>query len=68
MSKPDWRDAPEWANYLAQDECGSWYWFEHEPIKMHARFEIDYSGGNQRSRAAMAVSYPNWQETLECRP
>lgn len=37
MSKPDWKDAPEWANWLAADltidagrpEC--WVWFEHKP-------------------------------------
>ena len=29
--KPDWKDAPEWANYLAMDEDGSWWWFENEP-------------------------------------
>lgn len=31
MIKPDWKDAPEWANYLAQDECGAWWWYECEP-------------------------------------
>ena len=31
-NKPDWKGAPEWANYLAQDMNGVWYWFEFEPI------------------------------------
>ena len=31
MNKPNWKDAPEWANYLAMDSDGSWYWFELEP-------------------------------------
>ena len=30
--KPDWKDAPEWANYLAMDSDGGWFWYEHEPI------------------------------------
>jgi hypothetical protein len=30
--KPDWKDAPEWAQWLAMDPDGSWWWFEHEPI------------------------------------
>lgn len=31
MNKPEWKDAPEWAGYLAQDGCGAWYWFEYKP-------------------------------------
>ena len=31
MSKPNWSDAPAWAQYLAQDESGAWYWFEGRP-------------------------------------
>ena len=27
--KPDWKDAPEWANYLVLDEDGEWYWCDH---------------------------------------
>lgn len=27
MNKPDWKDAPEWANWLAQDESGFWGFF-----------------------------------------
>lgn len=26
MNKPDWKDAPEWANWLAQDGEGQWIW------------------------------------------
>lgn len=29
--KPDWKDAPEWANWLAMDSSGKWYWWEYEP-------------------------------------
>lgn len=34
MNKPDWKDAPEWANWLAQDEVANgecWVWFEDKP-------------------------------------
>ena len=30
--KPDWKDAPEWAQWLAMDRDGKWTWFEDEPI------------------------------------
>lgn len=29
--KPSWDDAPEWAQYLAMDEGGCWYWHGGEP-------------------------------------
>jgi hypothetical protein len=29
--KPDWKDAPEWANWLAMDEDGEWFWRESKP-------------------------------------
>jgi len=31
MSKPDWGDAPEWANYLAMDDDYTWWWYEKKP-------------------------------------
>lgn len=29
--KPDWKDAPEWAQWLAMDADGAWYWYEKHP-------------------------------------
>jgi len=29
--KPDWKDAPAWAEYMAQDGNGIWNWFSHKP-------------------------------------
>jgi len=29
--KPEWRHAPSWANYMAMDRNGEWFWFENEP-------------------------------------
>ncbi|KOR44994.1 hypothetical protein ADT27_13445 [Xanthomonas oryzae] len=26
--KPDWENAPSWANYLAISRCGAWAWYE----------------------------------------
>lgn len=60
--KPDWKDAPEWANYLAQDYNGSWYWFELQPSL--SRFTwTDTKGG------AINVAYiKEWKDSLEQRP
>jgi len=30
--KPDWKDAPEWANWFAVDEDGACYWYGDEPF------------------------------------
>ena len=39
--KPDWKDAPSWANYLAfSAEDKAWKWFEDEPVLMsHGNWE-----------------------------
>lgn len=29
--KPDWNNAPKWANYLTQDRDGTWVWWEKKP-------------------------------------
>lgn len=31
-STPSWDEAPEWANWLAQDADGEWGWFEKQPL------------------------------------
>lgn len=38
MNKPDWKDAPEWAQYLAMDADGKWYWYEKQPILVRGRW------------------------------
>lgn len=30
---PDMRDAPAWANWLAQNADGHWHWYEQQPIQ-----------------------------------
>jgi hypothetical protein len=61
--KPDWKDAPEWANYLAMDEDGEWYWHEYEPLLV----------GSIWSALTGRIQYtfpspPPWWETKETRP
>lgn len=60
--KPDWKDAPDWARWLAQDAHGPWFWFENRPRKCtrvwDARGRIEW---------ATTDSKP-WTETLEERP
>lgn len=55
--KPDWKTAPDWANYLAMDEDGGWTWFEDRPRKGSNYW---YGGKSQRV-------YGTWAESLEKR-
>jgi hypothetical protein len=62
--KPSWNDAPEWANYLAQDENGEWTWFARKPWIVRDVFvspdEWDY--------AEVTSDPTGWRDTLDSRP
>jgi hypothetical protein len=64
MKTPDWSQAPEWANYVAMDADGAWYWYSHEPIR---RGDCWWSsaGGNT---AWVGNSTINWRTSLTSRP
>ncbi len=62
LSKPSWDDAPEWANYVAQDADGCWYWYEFKP-KLLADTYTDTIGAYHPVEAIAG-----WQDTLEQRP
>lgn len=61
--KPDWKDAPEWANYLAQDADGDWFWYEHKPECSYSMWGT-HTGRCQISTTTNAA----WKSTLEERP
>ena len=63
MSKPDWKDAPEWANHLAQDGSGAWYWFENEPNLGSGEYWWCNMGDCEEAKIN-----DKWRETLERRP
>lgn len=70
MGKPDWKDAPEWAQWLAQDSSGSWGWYQKKPvIRSEGTFvwDIESTGDNW---VCPCFEKPNikWAETLERRP
>jgi len=67
--KPSWLDAdvPEWANYLAQDRDGLWFWYSDKPVKDIANsFWLAFIG--QTHGAGFRKPNENWQDTLEQRP
>lgn len=65
MSKPDWKDAPDWANYLSREPGGEWYWSETKP-KVHCDGFWETEIG--RWECANPDWENDWYETLEERP
>lgn len=50
--KPDWKDSPEWAQWLAQDSDGDWYWYELEPANLRNGWapdsgKLEYAGTSE---------------------
>lgn len=67
MSKPDWSEAPEWANYMAMDDDGSWYWFEVMPQydeEQNCWFEDSINGQVKSAK----ISDMDGKNSLERRP
>lgn len=71
MSKPEWKDAPAWAKWLALDAGGDWGWYESKPLineeseswvwtlPLSSEWELAGFSGNHGT---------DWRETLESRP
>lgn len=61
--KPSWDDAPSWAQWLAMDKDGDWFWYEKEPDKFN-RGWFEWDGG----RCEQAFFNFNWSKSKERRP
>lgn len=63
--KPDWKDAPEWANWLACDDYNrGWYWYEKKPVQKSFYWNVE----NQNDRFEKVKRTDKWKESLEQRP
>lgn len=65
MSKPDWSDAPENMNWVAQDANGQWWWYEKMP-KVGACSWL--SGGCEIEPSVEAKPSRQWRSSLVGRP
>lgn len=61
--KPDWKDAPSWANWLARDKDGNWFWYESTPEVIAQIWHSRYGRVEVAARKETL-----WTETLEGRP
>jgi hypothetical protein len=64
--KPSWDDAPEWAQWLAQDRDGQWFWFRDKPVTGQNCWATQ--SGSRSEHACVRDTKPSWHETLEERP
>lgn len=64
--KPQWKDAPEWAKWLAMDKNGQWYWYEgpRKPERYSTKWDCPFEG---RAEKAGDVD-PYWEDSLEAKP
>jgi len=62
--KPDWKDAPEWARWLAQDGNGVWFWYSTKPKVIQGDDRWSYGGTYKRAY----VDTKGWKKSLERRP
>jgi hypothetical protein len=61
LNKPDWKDAPEWAEWLAQNWNGQWYFHQYKPESSDA--------GVWHSTGLMSFQpQEGWENSLEKRP
>ena len=63
QNKPSWKDAPEWAEWLAQDEDGEWKWLAGLPGKY-----VDGWTAVKIKGHCKGIALGDWRDTLEKRP
>lgn len=72
MSKPDWKDAPEGFEFLAQDGDGEWFWWIEKPYPDYkcGYWMSDFKTNDcrQASPDCLNLNIEGWHETLEHRP
>ena len=66
--KPDWKDAPEWANWLAQDCDGEWLWYSNKPTLSDGFWDRLLGQSMQRERAGYSSYTYGYEDSLEQRP
>lgn len=66
--KPDWDDAPDWAQWLAQDSAGRWMWFSEEPPTLSYGNWLVRPGSGKWEAATIGEAPRMASGTLEQRP
>jgi hypothetical protein len=64
---PEWKDAPEGWNWMAQDEDGRWFWYRSEP-RPGIGGGVWRANSRDQQLAAVGVVNDHWVDTLSQRP
>lgn len=62
MIKPDWSGAPKWAQFVAMDSSGAWYWYAERPV-LDVNLGIWCAGGHRTE----AHKFQRWEDSLSAR-
>lgn len=72
---PSWWDAPPWAQYLAADKNGNWWWYEDRPSAdnmccywRNTRHSARYELAETQPCTGHNKFYTYWMHTLRTRP
>lgn len=67
VHRPNWNDAPDWANWLAQDAGGYFGWFQNKPE--HTEFGgLKIVEGAQCSAGGAMPIWGHWKFSIQERP
>ena len=71
--KPDWKDAPKWAKYIAMDSDGWWTWFSVLPVWDGEEWVLPAFGPGDYEIASdtpdcSGIDWDNAEFTIERRP
>lgn len=61
----DWSNAPKWAQYVAMDSSGEWWWHLNKPYQICGRWEVDGAESELAESEPIAI---DWKCTLMKRP
>lgn len=67
QNKPSWEDAPEWAEWMAQDQCGEWWFYDAKPCGDGCEWDSAVHS-DSATVASDGVVLGSWRDTLEKRP
>ena len=67
QNKPSWEGAPEWAELLAQDDSGEWYWYASKTAHQGMKSWCPAPGANN-VQCGKGEVLGDWRDTMERRP
>ncbi|MEH8245289.1 hypothetical protein Q7I21_04580 [Aeromonas veronii] len=68
QNKPGWADAPEWANWLAQWNDGTWFWCDDEIDNPPQEGDSGWYQDGRTLHLPAGEVLGDWRDTLERRP